>query len=125
MGRAAALRRQTPATLTPFEEELVDALRDLVDGMRDDGAIVEAGGAPYEGHRIGCECGACAGVRLVAFAEGGGRCIVCGCTDDAACPAGCAWADEAHYVCTGHPPKVITAAERLVAARAKEIARRG
>jgi hypothetical protein len=124
VGRAAS-RPATPARLTPFEEELVDALRDLIDGMRDDGAIVKSSGEPYEGHRIGCECGICAGVRLVAFAEGGGRCIVCGCTDDAACASGCAWADAAHYVCTGHPPAVIRAAERLVAKRAKEVARRG
>lgn len=29
-----------------------------------------------------------------------GTCRVCGCTDDAACPEGCAWADATHTICT-------------------------
>jgi hypothetical protein len=29
-----------------------------------------------------------------------GTCRVCGCTDAAACPAGCAWVDAAHTVCS-------------------------
>ncbi len=27
-------------------------------------------------------------------------CRVCGCTDDHACPQGCAWADKDHTLCT-------------------------
>lgn len=29
-----------------------------------------------------------------------GTCRVCGCTDDAACPDGCAWANQTHTLCT-------------------------
>lgn len=29
-----------------------------------------------------------------------GRCRWCGCTDERACAAGCAWADRAHTLCS-------------------------
>lgn len=29
-----------------------------------------------------------------------GVCIVCGCTDDAACEGGCSWVDEGHLCCS-------------------------
>jgi hypothetical protein len=32
--------------------------------------------------------------------EGEGVCRVCGCTDQAACPGGCAWVDDAHTLCS-------------------------
>jgi hypothetical protein len=109
--------------VTPFEEECVEALTDLIENMRETGSIVHSDGKPY--HRVGCTCGICAGVRLVAFAEGGGRCILCGCTDDHACDVGCGWTSPSNYVCTAHPRSAIRAAERLVAKRAKEVGRRG
>lgn len=108
--------------MTTFEKECVEALTDVVACQRDCGSIVDQKGRPL--HRVGCECGFCAAIRLVAFAEGGGRCVICGCTDNDACESGCAWADAAHYVCTAHPKAAIAAAKRLVAKRAKEVGRR-
>lgn len=29
-----------------------------------------------------------------------GQCVYCGCTDERACPGGCAWVDENHTLCT-------------------------
>lgn len=46
-----------------------------------------------------------------------GRCRVCGCTDDAACSGGCAWADETRTLCTRCAPAGTQAARRLEAPR--------
>ena len=29
-----------------------------------------------------------------------GTCMVCGCTDDRACPGGCSWVDERQTICS-------------------------
>lgn len=29
-----------------------------------------------------------------------GRCVVCSCTDDHACPGGCSWVDLGHLLCS-------------------------
>ena len=74
---------------------------------------------PYH-PKAGCSCGECQGLRALALAEGGGRCILCGCTWFDACAPGCGWADASQLVCTAHPPKMIAAAQRFLAF-AKEV----
>jgi hypothetical protein len=72
---------------------------------------------PYH-PKVGCDCGECQGLRALALAEGGGRCILCGCTEFDACAGrfgdGCAWADDAELVCSAHPEKMIAAAQAYV-----------
>lgn len=101
---------------------MYEALLDLVSGMRQDGAIVAPNGQPFEGHRAGCECGVCQSVLALALAEGGGRCILCGCTQDDACAGtlgeGCAWEplpSGEQFLCTAHPKKAIGEAKRFLA----------
>jgi hypothetical protein len=94
---------------------MYEALLDLISGMRDDGSIVELDGAPYEGHGAGCGCGICSGVLALALAEGGGRCILCGCTDDDACGSGCVWVDGAHFLCSNHSEPALKKGERFLA----------
>jgi hypothetical protein len=70
--------------------------------------------------KVGCDCGGCQGLRALAVAEGGGRCILCGCTEFDACAGdfgegGCAWVDNAQLVCSAHPAKMIAAAQAFVA----------
>ncbi len=31
-----------------------------------------------------------------------GVCVLCGCTDEVACPEGCAWFDRDHLLCSSH-----------------------
>ena len=69
--------------------------------------------SPYH-PKVGCDCGECQGLRALALAEGGGRCILCGCTEFDACDVGCAWVDGAQLLCTAHPAKVIKAAKAFI-----------
>jgi hypothetical protein len=111
-GSAAAHDRALVAAQAP---RMYLALLDMISGMRGDGSIVELDGSPYKGHGPGCGCGVCDGLLALALAEGGGRCIVCGCTDDDACADGCVWVDGAHLLCSGHPEDVLKKAERFLA----------
>jgi hypothetical protein len=96
---------------------MYEALLDLVSTMREDGALVDENGKPYEGHKPGCGCGICSGVLALALAEDGGRCAICGCTEFDACAPGCAWEPGTdQLICTAHPAKVIAAARRFLAA---------
>ena len=38
-------------------------------------------------------------IKLYRFPPSG-RCRVCGCTDDRACPSGCCWVDRKHTLCS-------------------------
>lgn len=95
---------------------MYEALLDLVSSAREGGSLIEEKGRPHEGHGPGCGCGICDGLVALAFVEGGGRCIVCGCTDDKACDDGCVWVDGAHLLCSNHPEGVLKKAERFLAA---------
>jgi hypothetical protein len=97
-----------------------EAAIDLVSRWREDGSIDQAD------HRVGCECGMCSAVVALALAEGGGRCILCGCTQDDACAGllgeGCAWEPlpgGAQLLCTAHPPKALAEAKQLFARLAR------
>jgi hypothetical protein len=95
---------------------MYEALLGFISGMREDGALVEMDGRPYQGHGPGCGCETCSGMLALALAEDGGRCILCACTDDDACVSGCAWEPGTdHLICTAHPAKVIAAAKRFLA----------
>ncbi len=116
VGRGTARERAQLAAQAPL---MYEALLGFVTGMRETyGALTKKDGAPYQGHEIGCSCRVCGGVRALALAEGGGRCIVCGCTEFDACidehGSGCAWADREQFVCNAHPPKVVEAAVSYV-----------
>jgi hypothetical protein len=108
-GSAAFERARVAAQAPLFYEAAID----LVSTWREDGTI------PIKDHVPGCSCGVCSTVLALALAEGGGVCMLCGCTQDDACVGGfgegCAWADPAHLICTAHPPKVIAAAKRFLA----------
>lgn len=116
---AAAWERAGFAAQAP---RMYEALLDLISSAREAGSIIEDGtGRPRgDNHGPGCGCGICDGLVALAFAEDGGRCIVCGCTQDDACIGalgeGCAWADREHLICTAHPPDVIRRAQRFLAA---------
>lgn len=98
---------------TALEVELLDALEDIVEGAAADGFYLPTKSVPA--HRVGCECGWCVGLRLIAYAGGGGQCVVCGCHDDRACAEGCAWVEGGmRLICTAHPPRVIAAAKKLI-----------
>jgi hypothetical protein len=112
IARATAVERALIAAQAPL---MYEALLDLISTAREDGALVHEDGRPDKGHRPGCGCGMCSAVLALALAEGGGRCTICGCVDDDACPSGCAWADTDHLICTAHPAKVIAAARRFLA----------
>jgi hypothetical protein len=112
--KGAGWERAQVAAQAPL---MYEALLDLVSTMREDGSIVHSDGRPYEGHRPGCGCGICSAVLAVALAEGGGRCVLCGCTEFDACAPGCAWEPGTdQLICTAHPPQVIAAAKRFLAA---------
>lgn len=105
---------------TELEIELLDTLEGIVEGAAADGLYLPTEKLPA--HRVGCECEWCLGLRLVAYAAGGGRCILCGCHDDRACEDGCAWAPGSwRLVCTAHPKKTIAAAIRLVRREARGV----
>jgi len=53
--------------------------------------------------------------RRTKQAENEGRCRVCWCTDEDACPGGCAWVDDAHTLCDS--PTCVEMAPVLDAAR--------
>lgn len=99
---------------------MYEAVLDFVSGARDAGSIVDGKGQPFKGHGPGCGCGICDGLVALAFAEGGGRCIVCGCSEYDACAGdngeGCAWVDSEQLICTAHPDDVIARAKRFLAA---------
>jgi hypothetical protein len=90
--------------------DMHDALAELVSNAREQGMF----GPDAQVHRVGCECGICAGIRALARYEQGGRCILCGCTQDDGCGEGCAWVDDARLLCTAHPRKVLLEGRRFV-----------
>jgi hypothetical protein len=92
---------------------MYEALLDIVSNGREGGFFHPDPGNPV--HRVDCKCGICEGLLALALAEGGGRCILCGCTYFDACEMGCAWVDRAQLICTAHPDKRIAAAKRLLA----------
>jgi hypothetical protein len=48
-----------------------------------------------------------------------GTCILCGCTDAAACPEGCRWVDHGHEICSAHSIAEVQAAYRKLTAKPK------
>jgi hypothetical protein len=44
-----------------------------------------------------------------------GTCFICGCTEAAACPGGCAWVDETELICSAHPEDAIAFARKELA----------
>jgi hypothetical protein len=118
-GNASAVERARIAAQAPL---MYEALLDIISGAREDGALTDGrdGNTPSEGHGPGCGCGLCEGVVALALAEGGGRCVICGCTQDDACVdmrsgSGCAWVDRDRLLCTAHPQRAIDAAQRFLA----------
>jgi hypothetical protein len=111
-GSAVAHDRALVAAQAP---RMYLVLLDLVSNARECGSLIEKDGRPYKGHGPGCACALCDGILALALAEGGGRCIVCGCTDDDACEGGCFWVDGPHLLCSGHPENVLKKAERFLA----------
>ncbi len=109
-GSATCHERALLAAQAPL---MYEALLDVIASSRETGFFQGEPENPV--HRVGCECGLCQGVRALALAEGGGRCILCGCTEYDACDVGCAWVDEAQLLCTAHPAKTIKAAKALIA----------
>jgi hypothetical protein len=121
IARATAVERALIAAQAPL---MYEALLDLISTAREDGALVHEDGRPDKGHRPGCGCGMCSAVLALALAEGGGRCILCGCTQDDACVGGfgegCAWVPGTReFLCTAHPADVIAAAKRFLAGGAR------
>lgn len=92
--------------------EFCEAAVDVVGRWRADGCLVKDG-KPF--HPPGCGCGPCSLVVALVRAEGGGRCAVCGCTDDDACDGGCRWTSTARVCCDAHDIETIIAAEKLFA----------
>ncbi len=90
---------------------MYEALLAIISTARECGYFEQS---PYH-PKAGCDCGECQGLRALALAEGGGRCILCGCTEFDACDVGCAWVDRAQLLCTAHLPKRIAAAKALIA----------
>ncbi len=66
-------------------------------------------GKPY-GEHAGQRCPEASG-------PASGKCVICGCTDDAGCEEGCAWVDETELVCTAHSEKEIATARKKLADR--------
>ncbi len=93
---------------------MYEALLDIISGARGDGFFSPSGHRGNPVHRVGCECGMCQGLRALVLVEGGGRCFLCGCTQDDACGEGCAWVDRGQLLCDAHPPKVIAAARAFI-----------
>jgi hypothetical protein len=106
------------AVLAAQAPRMYEALLNLVSKAREDGFFTAEAKNPV--HRVGCECGICAGLLAIALAEGGGRCILCGCTEFDACEGGlgegCAWVDREQFLCSAHPAKMIEAARRSLLA---------
>jgi hypothetical protein len=111
-GSAVAADRALVAAQAPA---MYLVLLDLISNARDVGSLIEKSGRPHEGHGPPCDCALCAGVVALALAEGGGRCIVCGCVDDDGCEEGCSWADADRLRCTAHPEDVQAKARRVLA----------
>jgi hypothetical protein len=108
------------ALLAAQAPRMYEALLEVVSEAREDGFFTAEAKNPV--HRVGCECGICAGLLALALAEGGGRCILCGCTEFDACEGdfgeGCAWVDREHFLCSAHPAEMIEAAKRFLASPA-------
>jgi hypothetical protein len=51
----------------------------------------------------------------IRIKEEGGRCRLCGCTDEYACPGGCSWANQQQTLCSACVP--LDRALRTVAGR--------
>ena len=54
-----------------------------------------------------------------------GQCVICGCTEAAACPGGCAWIDETELICSEHSDEEIAAARAKLAAAGPGKKRKG
>lgn len=93
--------------------EFVEAVTDLIGTAREDGALIAEDGRPF--HPPGCRCGLCLALLTLVRAENGGRCVVCGCTEDDDCGGGCKWTNEARVCCDVHDVTTILAAEKLFA----------
>jgi hypothetical protein len=87
---------------------MYEALVEIVGAARACGFYSQAPSHP----QAGCGCGQCLGLRALVRAEGGGRCILCGCTEDDACEGGCAWTSPERICCDAHDDEMIAAAER-------------
>jgi hypothetical protein len=84
------------------------ALVEIVDAARTCGFYSQAPSHPM----AGCGCGHCLALRALVRVEGGGRCILCACTEDDACEDGCAWTSPERICCDAHDDEMIAAAER-------------
>src|SRR5918912_4009019 len=91
------------AALMVHAPEMYKALLAIVREARECGYYEQR---PYH-PKAGCACGECLALRALVRIEGGGRCVLCACSQYDACGDGCAWADSRQTVCTAHPPKMI------------------
>ena len=96
-----------PDLLTDF----VAATEDLIESERDAGSLC---------NDPTCACWGCELLYALVRAQGGGRCVICGCTEDHACDGGCSWTNASRCVCDAHTATEIVTAEKRFAEGRKE-----